>query len=143
MKTVPWVLVILSVSALLGIVGTGGCVRASVRSEGAYFVAKVKPTLEYYCMECHNSKSASKFSHFNLETGKLAMSTGLHKPVILPGKPDDSLLYVVLRLGHAEALAMPPAPDKISDEQLAAVRQWILDGAFWPEGSEGHLKSPR
>ena len=143
MKIAPWVLVIVTVGALLGILGAGGCVRASGKPEGAYFVAKVKPTLEYYCMECHNSKSASKFSHLNLETGKLAMSTGLHKPVILPGKPDDSLLYVVLRLGHAEALAMPPAPDKISGEQLASVRQWILDGAFWPEGPEGHLKSPR
>jgi Planctomycete cytochrome C len=143
MKTAPFVLAIASVAALLGILGASGCVGASGKSDGAFFVAKVKPTLEYYCMECHNSKTASKFSHFNLETGKLAMSTGLHKPVILPGKPDESLLYVVLRLGHAEALAMPPAPDKISDEQLAAIHRWIRDGAFWPEGPEGHLKTPR
>jgi hypothetical protein len=107
------------------------------------FVTKVKPVLEYYCIECHDAKSGGKFGGFIMETGKLAMITGRHAPVIHPGRPDESLLFVVLRLGHEEALGMPPSPDKISDEQLAAVREWIRAGAHWPDGPEGRLKLPQ
>lgn len=143
MKTDAWILAAATLSALLGTLGGGGCAGPTSQPADAFFVAKVKPTLEYYCLECHNSKTASKFNQFNLETGKLAMTTGLHKPVIRPGKPDESLLFTVLRLGHAEALAMPPAPDKVSEEQLADIRRWIRSGAVWPEGPVGHLKMPQ
>ena len=136
-------LTLVAFALLGGLPGFSGCVGISGPADEAYFVANVKPTLEYYCLECHNSTSASKFSGLNLETGKAAMSTGLRRPVIRPGKPEESLLFVVLRLGHEEALGMPPAPDKVSDEQLAAVRRWIRGGAIWPEGPEGHLKMPQ
>lgn len=132
-----------ALALLAGLVGSGGCVGTSGPADEAYFVAKVKPILEYYCLECHNSKSAGKFSGLNLETGRAAMSTGLRRPVIRPGKPDESLLFIVLRLGHEEALGMPPAPDKISDDQLAAVRRWIRGGATWPDGPDGHLRMPQ
>lgn len=111
--------------------------------DGGHFVAKVKPVLEYYCIECHNGKSGMNYGGLNLETGKAAMTTGRHAPVIRPGAPDDSLLYTVLSLGHEEVLGMPPAPDKVSKEQQAAIRKWIRAGAPWPEGSEGRLKLPR
>ncbi len=142
MKTEAWILAAATLSAVLGTLAGGGCAGTTNRPADSFFATKVKPTLEYYCLECHNSKSASKFNQFNLETGKLAMTTGLHKPVIRPGKPDESLFFTVLRLGHAEALAMPPAPDKVSEEQLADIRRWIHSGAAWPEGPEGHLKMP-
>ncbi len=130
-------------STLLSLVYViAGCASNNT-SDAGHFVTKVKPVLEYYCIECHNSKSGLNYGGLNIETGKAAMTTGRHAPVIRAGSPDDSLLFVVLRLGHEEVLGMPPAPDKISDEQLAAVRDWIRAGAPWPEGPEGHLKLPR
>jgi hypothetical protein len=63
--------------------------------------------------------------------------------VIIAGDPDASLLYHVLRFGHDNPLAMPPSPDKISEEQLDAIRDWIAEGAHWPEGQAGHLSLPR
>ena len=143
MTTDTRILAAATLAALLGTLGVGGCTGPTRQPADAFFIAKVKPTLEYHCIECHNSKTASKFNLFNLETGKLAMTTGIHKPVIRPGKPDESLLVTVLRLGHAEALAMPPAPDKVSEEQLADIRRWIRSGAVWPEGPVGHLKLPQ
>lgn len=107
------------------------------------FVTQVKPVLEYYCIECHNNASALKFGGLNLETGRQAMTTGAHGPVIVPGHPDASLLYRVLRFGHEHPLAMPPSPDKISHEQFKAIHDWIASGAVWPEGPAGHLSLPR
>jgi mono/diheme cytochrome c family protein len=122
----------------------GSCAhpQASAEVSAAVFKTKVKPVLEYYCIECHDVKSAGKYGGLILETGTTAMQTGRHAPVIRPGRPDDSLLYTVLRLGHEEALGMPPSPDKISDEQLEGIRQWIRAGAHWPQGEQGRLKLP-
>ncbi len=108
-----------------------------------HFVTNVKPVLEYYCIECHTDLMSPQFGGLSLETRSSAMNTGRHKPVIVAGNPDASLLYHVLRVGHEDPLAMPPAPDGISDQQLNAIRVWIAQGAPWPEGQDGHLSLPR
>lgn len=128
-----------------GVLYLAGC--ASVPSEvqeegGVNFEQDVKPVLEYYCIECHDTKSRGQYGGLSLQTGREAMSTGRLAPVILPGDPDASLLFKVLRFGHEDPLAMPPAPDKISDEQLSAVREWIQAGATWPAGERGRLQLP-
>jgi hypothetical protein len=119
-----------------------GCATPMV-DNSERFVTQVKPVLEYYCIECHTDRSSGKYGGLSLESGHSAKTTGRHRPVILPGNPDASLLYQVLRFGHEHPMAMPPAPDKISDEQFAAVRAWIAAGAHWPEGRDGHLSLPR
>lgn len=131
---------------LLATLFLNSCVNRPAESAGnsetEFFVRKVKPVLEYYCMECHTDKDAPLYGGFSMETGRSAMTTGRHAPVIRPGKPDESLLYMVLRLGHEDVLGMPPAPDKVLDEEWSAVRRWILAGAAWPPGRDGHLKGP-
>ncbi len=131
---------------LAGMLSTG-CVslpqRTETKQQEAFFVTKVKPVLQYYCIECHTDQAAPQYGGFSMETGHSAMTTGRHAPVIRPGKPDESLLFTVLRLGHEEVLGMPPAPDKVTDEEWAAVRQWIFSGANWPDGPEGHLQLPK
>jgi mono/diheme cytochrome c family protein len=113
----------------------------SKESEAA-FATRLKPVLEYYCTECHNPRLAPVFGGLDLTTGRAAMTTGSHAPVILPGHPDQSLLVTVLRLGHEEVFGMPPAPDKISDDEFNGVRAWIQQGAHWPTGEKGRLKVP-
>lgn len=131
-------------TALLGLLTTGGCSTAPSGSPGpqSAFASRLKPVLEYYCTECHNPKLAPVSGGLDLTTGRTAMTTGRHAPVILPGHPDQSLLVTVLRLGHEEALGMPPAPDKISDEELNGVKTWIRQGAQWPAGEQGRLRVP-
>lgn len=135
---------IASGAAFLALLTAGGCATAPSGGQDpeAAFATRLKPVLEYYCTECHNPRLASHFGGLDLTTGRAAMTTGGHAPVILPGHPDQSLLVTVLRLGHEEAFGMPPAPDKISDEELNGVRNWIQQGAQWPAGEQGRLKVP-
>lgn len=132
---------------LLSCISGTGCTSQApltVTKDGtSAFLTKVKPVLEYYCIECHTDAAAPLYGGFSMETGRSAMTTGRHAPVIRPGKPEESLLFTVLRLGHEDVLGMPPAPDKITDKELEAVRQWILSGAEWPGGAEGHLQLPK
>lgn len=106
------------------------------------FADRIKPVLEYYCTECHNPRLSAESGGLDLTTGHAAFTTGRYAPVILPGQPDQSLLVMVLRLGHEDALGMPPAPDKISDAELAGVKKWISAGAHWPAGAKGRLRVP-
>ncbi|RBP38164.1 cytochrome c [Roseimicrobium gellanilyticum] len=125
--------------------GSPACVSTEshpVEVEGL-FHSEVKPVLEYYCIECHDSKSRGQYGGLSIETAREAMTTGRNSPVIVPGNPDASLLYKVLRFGHEDPLGMPPAPDKVSDEQLASVRAWIKKGAVWPAGERGRLRLPQ
>jgi mono/diheme cytochrome c family protein len=119
-----------------------GCASRTVGAEAGTreFLSDVKPVLEKYCIECHNGHSAREAGGLNLESRELAFTTGRQAPVIQPGDPHGSLLYKVLRLGHEEVLGMPPTPERVSDEELAAVRKWIRQGAHWPAGPEGMIK---
>lgn len=114
----------------------------AVQDADAAFVSRVKPVLEYYCTECHNPRLSGESGGLDLTTARAAFTTGRYAPVILPGQPDQSLLVTVLRLGHEDALGMPPTPDKISDAELSGIKEWITAGAHWPSGARGRLRVP-
>ncbi len=97
------------------------------------FKKHVRPLLIINCLECHNSRDASKNGNFILETREQAMTTGLTPPAIVPGDPDKSLLISVLTLDPIHQKAMPPAPDKIWGVRMEILRKWISEGADWPE----------
>ena len=97
------------------------------------FARDVRPIIESQCMECHNSKDAGRNAGLNLETRKLAMSSGRTPPVIRAGDPKNSLFIQALLLDVAHPISMPPAPDKIWDARLKILDKWIRDGADWPE----------
>jgi hypothetical protein len=97
------------------------------------FVRDVRPIIESQCLECHNSKDARDNAGLNLETRKLALTSGRQPPVIRPGDPKNSLFIQALRLDAAHPISMPPAPDKIWDARLKILENWIRDGAEWPE----------
>jgi hypothetical protein len=70
-----------------------------------------------------------------------AMSGGKHGPALVPGQPDESLLYQLLKgpvttADGDEIAAMPsPGPGRdftpLSDDRIAVIRRWIADGAKW------------
>ncbi len=97
------------------------------------FEKNVRPILIINCLECHNSESAPQNGNLNLETRELALTTGVHPPVIVPGSPDDSLLIKVLTIDGAHFGSMPPAPDKIWGVRMEILRRWIEEGAKWPK----------
>ena len=106
------------------------------------FVSEVKPVLELHCLECHNRKYAAKMGGLSLESRRMAMTTGRHAPVIVPGDARGSLLYKNLRLSHATPTAMPPKPDKLRRGEKQIIARWIRQGAHWPEGVRGRLSPP-
>jgi hypothetical protein len=115
-----------------GSAGVAGTARAAADDSPAaleHFEKKVRPLLVDNCYNCHSANTNAK-GGLRVDDRNGLLSGGNAGKAVIPGKPDDSLLLkAVLQSGD---LKMPPKKH-LTDEQIADLRQWIADGAAWPE----------
>jgi cytochrome c553 len=83
-----------------------------------FFETKVRPVLAERCFSCHTQTKLG---------GLEMVSQASLAKVVVPGKPNESLLLTRVRSGE-----MPPAGGKLKDSEIAALETWIKDGAVWP-----------
>ena len=50
------------------------------------------------------------------------------KKLVVPGKPDESLLYLLLK-GPVGSIDQMPQGSKLDAARVEAIRKWIADGA--------------
>jgi mono/diheme cytochrome c family protein len=105
------------------------------------FVKQVKPILADRCVECHNSETI--FGELNLQSRELAFRKRKLAPAIVPGEPEKSMLYLALTLPPKDKKAMPATGHRIPKDEANTIRQWIKEGAKWPEGKEGVVSVQR
>ncbi|MFN9914855.1 MAG: DUF1549 domain-containing protein, partial [Pirellulaceae bacterium] len=56
------------------------------------------------------------------------------EPSLVPGRPEESPLYLAATRTHDDWEAMPPKEaDKLYAEQLGWLKDWIAGGAPWPD----------
>ena len=99
------------------------------------FVKQIKPILADRCVECHNSETL--LGELNLQTRALAFGKRKAGPVIVPKNAEKSMLYLVLTLPAKDKKAMPATGHRIPKDEANLIRQWITEGASWPEGKDG------
>jgi hypothetical protein len=102
------------------------------------FVTQIKPLLQSRCINCHHS--GALFGDLSFENRAIAMQPRAKGPVIVPGKPAQSHLYIALTLPDPDLKAMPPTGHRIPNPEVELVRRWIEEGAKWPDGPEGAIK---
>ena len=85
------------------------------------------------CHGCHGDDPKGPRGGLDLRTRGTALSGGESgQPAIVPGKPDESRMYLAVRR-VADVAAMPPKQnDKLTGEQVEIIRRWIAAGAEWP-----------
>ncbi len=96
-----------------------------------FFEAKIRPVLVQQCYECHSAKSSKIKGGLLLDTKAGVLAGGDTGPVIVPGKPGESLLIKSLR--H-QGLKMPPK-NQLHEGIIADFVEWIAMGA--PDPREG------
>jgi uncharacterized membrane protein len=101
------------------------------------FVKQVKPILADRCVECHNSETL--LGALNLQTRALAFEQRKAGPVIVPKNAEKSMLYLVLTLPAKDKKAMPATGHRIPNDEVFTIRQWIDEGANWPDGKDGSI----
>jgi len=96
------------------------------------FKESIAPILVKNCIECHNS-SVTK-GNLNLETLTSTLKGGDEGKAIVPGKPEQSQLY--LKIIEGENKKKPEMPRKkpaLAKADVEKIKAWIEQGAAWPK----------
>lgn len=104
------------------------------------FEEDIRDMFDLNCVACHYEGGAE--SRLVLEEASHMIKGGKRGPGIVPGKPDESLIYLVS--ARLKAPHMPPLPNKVeaaslTPKELGLLRQWILEGAK-ADGMDGGTK---
>ncbi|MBL05839.1 MAG: hypothetical protein CMJ99_09420 [Planctomycetes bacterium] len=100
------------------------------------FARKVLPLFKTRCLACHGEKPEKLKGEFDLRSRAGLLSGGeSEKPAVVAGKPLESPLYLaVTREYEDDWKSMPPKKnDKLSDQEVKYIRDWITGGAPWPD----------
>ncbi len=93
-----------------------------------FFENKIRPVLANRCYQCHSRDADKLKGGLMLDTQEGVAHGGNSGAVIVPGKPDDSLLIQAIRYNDPD-LQMPPKGDKLTDQQVADFTEWVRRGA--------------
>ena len=94
-----------------------------------FFETQIRPLLTKNCYACHTNLSSGGL---RLDSREAMLKGGKDGVVVVAGHPESSLLVSAI---HYDAkLRMPPA-GPLKREEVAALEQWISEGAKWPASS--------
>jgi hypothetical protein len=94
-----------------------------IAAEAPDFDREIAPLLARRCLSCHNGDEFR--GKLDLTRKAQAMAGGESGPVIVPGKPDESLLF-----GYVDGEEMPPKKP-LPPEEKSLLKAWIASGAAW------------
>ena len=97
-------------------------------AHAAYFEQHVRPLLVKQCYECHSAESKILQGGLLLDSRPGWQKGGDSGPVIVPGKPEESLLVRAVQYAKDEFVHMPPK-GKLSDAEIAVFVEWVRLGA--------------
>ena len=102
------------------------------------FESEILPLFEDYCYDCHGpDKEKSGFRTDKRVHLLKGGDSGL--AAVVPGKPEASYLIEVIKSDDPD-IAMPPKDDKLFEEDVELLEQWIAEGAIWPGQMDDKLE---
>jgi WD40 repeat protein len=94
-------------------------------AQSPHYTKNVRSFLDRYCVECHADKPKGDL----IVTSVYALlEGGKSGPAVVPGKPEESLLYLLM-VGKNSPPMPPPRSKQPKREEIDQVRDWILAGA--------------
>jgi mono/diheme cytochrome c family protein len=114
-------------------VGAARAENAEDRAGIQFFETSIRPLLIENCYSCHGEKKQK--GELRLDSRSAALRGGELGAVIIPGKPDDSLLIKAVRYLDPD-LSMPPKK-KLSQKQVDDLTKWVATGEPMPGDERG------
>jgi mono/diheme cytochrome c family protein len=115
-------------ACLIGLSLLAGRARAGGSEE---YARTIKPLLAAQCVSCHGVERPK--AGLRLDTAAAAIRGGRGGPAVVPGKADESPLYLAV-IGEGDVDRMPLKRPPLPTEQVEALRAWIDSGAEAPAG---------
>ena len=95
------------------------------------FVRDIRPILVEHCYSCHSGSEQESGLRLDLKSAAFKGGDN-HGPDIVPGKPEKSPLLTFV--GSADPDKRMPPDYALGNEQILKLKQWIVQGAVWPDG---------
>jgi hypothetical protein len=104
----------------------------SAAGEPLRYGRDVLPILSAKCFACHGPDEEGRQADLRLDLEQTAKADRDSGAAIVPGKPDESLVFARITSTDPD-LVMPPSDSHkpLAAEQVAIVRRWIEEGAPW------------
>lgn len=83
--------------------------------------AQAFSVLKKHCLTCHNAEESR--GDLDVSSVEKLMSGSASGPVIVPGRPHDSPLYLLA--AHQDEPKMPPNAPRLSQRELGVLARWI------------------
>jgi mono/diheme cytochrome c family protein len=95
------------------------------------FAKDIQPILQQTCVKCHGPEKQK--GKLRLDSREAALKGGKDGPVLTAGDAEKSELYrrIVLPKGNDDI--MPNEGDPLTSAQTDLIRDWINQGAVWPD----------
>jgi hypothetical protein len=93
----------------------------------AHFESRIRPVLVEKCYRCHSETAEKLKGDLRLDSRAGVLRGGNSGPAIVPGKPEESLLFKAIR--HADPELKMPPKEKLDDRTAADFEAWIRRGA--------------
>jgi mono/diheme cytochrome c family protein len=100
------------------------------------FSRDIQPIFANSCYGCHGAKM--QMGGLRLDSKKLAFAGGQSGKSIQPSKSAESILYQRVA-GIGEQARMPMGGKPLESGQIAAIRNWIDQGANWPDDAGAEI----
>lgn len=115
--------------------------KADDKPASVDFAKQIQPLLAAKCYECHGEKKQE--GGLRLDVRSAAMRGGELGPAIVPEKAAESLLIKAVTGTSDDITQMPAEGDALSAEEIKLLRDWIDQGATWPETESAAKKDNR
>ncbi|HKW96865.1 MAG TPA: PSD1 and planctomycete cytochrome C domain-containing protein [Bryobacteraceae bacterium] len=103
--------------------------KPAVAAQTVDYAKDIQPIFRASCYSCHQGEKASAGLHLD---SKAALAGGVSGKVILPGNSKDSPLLKRLTSSDAR-VRMPFGGTPLPPEKIELIREWIDQGASWPD----------
>ena len=124
----------LLLSAALLLLAAAHQAAAADQAAERSFVLDVKPLLIEKCFPCHGGEAAAVMGGLALTSREAMLRGGASsKQVLVPGHAEASLLYEAIGRSNPKLRMPPKENDRLSEEQIGMIGDWIDAGAPWPD----------
>ncbi len=109
---------------------------SSGSSGSIVFDEQIQPILEAKCYKCHSSEKQK--GELRLDTPAFIRQGGENGNVIVPGDPNESVLYFLTTYLEDDPDFMPQKGEGLTSEEKKLLRLWIAQGANFGDGEWDH-----
>ena len=105
---------------------------ANPLTEPIDFDRDIRPILQTHCYACHAASKQKSNLRLDIKSEAFKGGDNYGPSLIANNSSDSPLLQLVT--SHDPDEQMPPEGERLSPAQIATLKQWIDEGANWPDG---------